>query len=189
MLFDCIGSKLSVTSIYCESSEEREILRQVAKLLVNWLEQDSSRYGLVNLLVVIAATIQIDSLPSNLKDLMLHHNTQVSRAAVILQLAERGIGQEQMNKIAQEVIDICAHDHRRVLAALEIYENHQSENSFGLLFLEKLLAGLPSLSVQEKRNITRILTELLARRVASLSDRQIWERLHLPIGLFGLIRN
>src|SRR5262249_10332419 len=43
MLFDCIGSKLSVTSIYCESSEEREILRQVAKLLVNWLEQDSSR--------------------------------------------------------------------------------------------------------------------------------------------------
>jgi hypothetical protein len=121
--------------------------------------------------------------------LVLHNNPQISSAAVTLQLSQRGIGSDEMHKIAQDVIDKCGYGKRRIMTALEIYENNQMENPSGILFLQELLAGLPLSFIEERQKVTRILMELLGRRVASLSDRQVWEQLRLPAGLFSLIHN
>jgi len=139
------------------------------------------------LLAVIAASVQIDRLPNCLRKFILSDNPQTAGAAVVLQLAQRNIGFEEIQRITQEVLEKCSTDQQRIISAIRIYEQHLMDNPAGIAFLEKLLTTLPPLFIEARRNVMRILMELLSRRVAPLSDKQVWDKLCLPAGLFSLL--
>jgi len=182
-----IGCIMSNSRLYDEGSEDKQHLQKMALFLTSWLEQEPSDDGLVNLLAVIAASVQIDRLPNCLRKFILSDNPQTAGAAVVLQLAQRNIGFEEIQRITQEVLEKCSTDQQRIISAIRIYEQHLMDNPAGIAFLEKLLTTLPPLFIEARRNVMRILMELLSRRVAPLSDKQVWDKLCLPAGLFSLL--
>jgi hypothetical protein len=171
-----------------EDYEDEDILRELVEFSTAWLEREPSCDGLVNLLAMLAASYQIPRVPDCLRELILREAPQVSTAAVVLQLAQGGMKSDAMQRTAQDVLEKCARDEEGMLVTLRIYDKHQMDNPAALVFLEKLLTELPVSSTKARSQVVTALMKLLGRRVASLSDRQVWESLSLPAGLFGLLR-
>lgn len=166
-----------------------DIQRELVEFLTLEIERRPTCDGIVNLLAFLAASYQIQRVPDCLGELILSKSPRASTAAVVLQLAQRGMESDAMQRIAQDVLEKCARDEESILQALEIFDKHQMDNPAALVFLEKLLMELPASSTKARIKVVHALMELLGQRVASLSDRHVWENLHLPSGLFDLLRS
>lgn len=186
-LMDRLGRNISDIYVRLEGSREGQSLQEIARFAVEFLERDPARGGVVNLLAALASNVRIERLPACLKKLRRTEEPAASSAAVVLQLVDRDAGFDAMRQIARDVLDKCGSHEPLLFKALDIYENHQMENPAGFAFLEKLLTGLPSSQFKPRQQVLRILTELLGRRVAPLSDRETWNNLCLPEGLFSLL--
>ena len=185
---DVLGDRISIGSIYADA-EEKEKLIEVAQHLAEMLERNHSLDGALNLLTMLASSVRIDIIPTYLNELSLKDKSRASKSALVLQLARQDVDARELIRIAQNMLEKLDGDEEIFLRALRIYENHQMENYLAVSFLEKILHGLPKSFFRARRQVIRILTNLLGQRVAPLSDRKVWEKLGLPICLFSQLRN
>ena len=188
-ILDDLGKIMSRRYYYREDYGDEVIWRELVELLTAGIERGPTCDGLVNLLAMLAGSYQIQRVPDCLGKLILSKSPLASTAALVLQLAQRGMESDAMQRIAQDVLEKCDRDKEGIMVALGIFDKHQMDNPAALVFLEKLLTGLPVSSTRARSQVVSSFMELLGRRIAPLSDRQVWESLRLPAGLFDLLRS
>jgi hypothetical protein len=185
---DKIGRLISSRFLYV-GAPERESVKKVVQFAAKILERDRSLDGIINLVSTLAASSTIDYVPGYFDELNLRNKSDGSKSRLILRLTQRGLDVNAIEQITREIFDDLGNDEDRIWMALKVYENHQMDNPNAVRFLEKLLELLPISFINARNQIIRILTDLLGRRVALLSERQIWNNLGLPQCLYDQIRN
>jgi hypothetical protein len=155
--------------------------------LCDWVEWEPNLTGVLDLLSEIAASFPIERVPNLIWKVVGETDSQESRSALTLQLAQQRLDGNIFTDIAEKILSRCGANETWVLSALRIFENHQMGNNAGIVFLEKMIAELPTSFCRAREKVVALLLDTLGRRVASLCERPVWEKLCLPDGLPKLI--
>jgi hypothetical protein len=174
--------------LYYEDFQPRE-LQELARALVDWIQEDPSQQGLIQLLATLASVVPVVGPPNISMDLTNHDSIEILSSFLALQLCAPNLDDNAMKTLAERILEECSTEPTFVDFALAVYENHQMQNQAGVVFLERLNNGLPYTLISQRRAVLRILIEVLGRRIAPISDRQIWDNLELPKNLFSVLHS
>ena len=159
---------------------------QLIEDFCNWVENDPSLTGILQLLSNIASCVRIHRLPS--LDWSRYENLSppVAIAALTLQAAAPDLKADEFPAILGKLVHLCDETGGAIHQALRTLESQHGGQGLGQ-FLEKALDMLPrALTGARARVQSMLLTDLASRR-ARLSERLVWDQLKLPMGLLDLL--
>lgn len=186
-IFNYLGSFDTRFYLDRESGETRSILSELSGELCNWVEQEPHLTGILSLLSGIARSLSIVRVPEIVWQVCVDEDSAASNSALLLRIAQKGLSGEIFANIGEKILSKCAEDESLVQSALGIFENHQMDNKEGIVFLETLIEQLPPNLYGARKRVVALLSDLSGRRIASICERTIWEKLCLPNGLPKLV--
>ncbi len=182
---DRIGQKIEF--LYCRQRDSTSnVAQRTFEKLLSFYEKDSDRKGIAQILAKLVSGVAI-----SLQDdyvFCKSGDPEVIVPDLTMQLAQRNLTAERALSLAGWISSLSLAHTDLVRDALKTFENYQMDNQKAAVFLEELIRSLPRDLWEERRNIGRLMLDIISRRTSGLDKLEVWKALKLPEGLYELLK-
>jgi hypothetical protein len=191
-LLDLIGHNVAFCFLHASHVDERfyqKNYERVITVLSAIYTKDNTQRGILRLIAKLIAADRSERLrvPMNFENLISLDDKDMSGPATIINLSRIRLSHEQSLQIAGIIISSSLQSSELIRDALNVYEYYQMGNQNAIIILEELLKKLPGTMIVEKRNVIRLMQDIISRRTSGFDKLEIWKKLELPEGLFELL--